>query len=115
YSGAKMVLFGGDNGSGQSVSSIYILDVASMTWTYGEPAPDARSDMACSVSGDNFIVWGGIRKTSSTESVGVSTTPLIYNLKTRQWTEKFIRIENGDRTYRGPSNNSAVVGGGVAG
>jgi hypothetical protein len=54
-----MILFGGDNGTASSVASISILDVSSMKWTNGNNAPDARSEMACSVSGDNFIVWGG--------------------------------------------------------
>ena len=53
-----MVLFGGD-GSGPSVASLSILDVPTMTWTTGKDAPDARSEMACAVAGDNFIVWGG--------------------------------------------------------
>jgi hypothetical protein len=54
-----MVLFGGDNGSGPSVASISVLDIATMVWTDGEDAPDPRSEMACTVAGDNFIVWGG--------------------------------------------------------
>lgn len=59
YNGTKMILFGGNTDTTQSVDSLYILDVPSMTWTQADSSLDARSDMACSVSGDNFIVWGG--------------------------------------------------------
>jgi hypothetical protein len=55
-----MLLFGGDTGSA-SVATLSILDVKTMAWSKAKDAPDTRSDMACSVSGDNFIVWGGKR------------------------------------------------------
>jgi hypothetical protein len=57
YNGAKMIVFGGrtpDKISGD----LYILDVATMTWTQG-PSSDPRTGMVCSVSGDNFVAWGG--------------------------------------------------------
>lgn len=43
------------------VGSIYILDIQSLTWTKGADVDPqyARSDMACGVSGDNFVAWGG--------------------------------------------------------
>lgn len=47
---------------GISKNTTYILDIPSMAWTKG-PAVDAsqsRSAMACSVSGDNFVIWGGM-------------------------------------------------------
>lgn len=57
YGGAKMVVFGGRFG-GSISGSIYILDVASMTWSEGQSS-QPRTGMVCSVSGDYFIAWGG--------------------------------------------------------
>lgn len=56
--GSKMILFGGDDGS-VSTSSLYILDVPTMTWTQATSAFEGRSGMACAVSGNSFVVWGG--------------------------------------------------------
>jgi hypothetical protein len=76
YNGTKMILFGGNTDMTQSVDTLYILDVPSMTWTQAPSSLDARSDMACSVSGDNFIVWGGKR-------TFLSLVPLLYSLRKR--------------------------------
>ncbi|KAK5823547.1 hypothetical protein F5H01DRAFT_363211 [Linnemannia elongata] len=141
YNGTKMILFGGDDGIGPSVGSISILDVASMKWTSGNdaPAPEARSEMACSAAGDNFVAWGGYKVQNAIPIVSVSTVPLVYNLKTKQWTDKFVRIPNGNMTDGGAgsgaengggdkgaggggvvgdggfSNNVAAIGGGASG
>ena len=56
-----MVVFGGVSVSRETVSGIYILDVATMAWSKGKDIDPllSRSDMVCSVAGDNFIAWGG--------------------------------------------------------
>jgi hypothetical protein len=62
YNGTKMLLFGGDSSSSEpSVGMLHILDVRNMIWskTEGVDPSLGRSSMACAVSGDNFIVWGG--------------------------------------------------------
>ncbi|KAF9983904.1 hypothetical protein BGZ75_004544 [Mortierella antarctica] len=61
YNGTKMVVFGGVNVARQTVAGIYVLDVETMIWTKGKDIDPllSRSDMACSVAGDNFIAWGG--------------------------------------------------------
>ncbi|KAF9141053.1 hypothetical protein BG015_001416 [Linnemannia schmuckeri] len=110
YNGTKMILFGGD-GSGPSVASISILDIPTMTWTNGKDAPDARSEMACSVAGDNFIVWGGYKEMLSVDSVPVPATPLIYNIKTGKWTDKFVRGTNGNKTEGGGGGSGNGSGG----
>src|SRR5689334_9737012 len=56
-----MVLFGGNPPGEDSIGTLYILDVPSMTWTQGpsiDPSQN-RSQLACTVNGDNFIAWGG--------------------------------------------------------
>ncbi|KAF8947283.1 hypothetical protein BGZ47_009671 [Haplosporangium gracile] len=105
YNGTKMILFGGD-GLGPSVASLSILDISTMTWTNGKDAPDARSEMACSVAGDNFIVWGGYKEMLSIDSVAVPATPLIYNIKSGKWTDKFVRGTNGNKTEGGTGGGS---------
>jgi hypothetical protein len=43
---------------------------------------------------------------NSTNGIAVSTIPLIYNLKTAQWTENFVRIPNGNKTDGGSGTGS---------
>lgn len=56
-----MVVFGGSITDDIQLGDIHILDVPTMTWTKGSapPVPLNRSNMACTVGGDNFIAWGG--------------------------------------------------------
>ncbi|KAF9567051.1 hypothetical protein EC968_003520 [Mortierella alpina] len=132
YNGTKMVVFGGalfpdvvtvTNGRvspAAIMGSIYILDIQSLTWTRGadtEPQ-HIRSDMACGVSGDNFVAWGGIAEhfidivvrgglrlmltrfegmiigEIHSEYIGTLGTPIIYNIKTNSWTKEFIQTVN---------------------
>jgi hypothetical protein len=61
YKGAKILLFGGDTDGvpAMSVGTLDILDVQTMKWSISTDCFEERSKVACSVSGDNFIVWGG--------------------------------------------------------
>lgn len=50
------------------------------------------------------------------DSVGVPTKPLIYNIKTGQWTEKFLRGANGgNKTDGAPGSGSGPSPGGGSG
>lgn len=55
---------------------------------------------------DLFVVRVGYKVDDSTNGIGVSTTPLIYNLKTGQWTENFVRIPNDNKTDGGSGTGS---------
>ncbi|KAF9152042.1 hypothetical protein BG015_005868 [Linnemannia schmuckeri] len=88
YSGAKMVVFGGRS-SGKISGSLYILDVPTMTWSLG-PSSQPRMAMVCSVSGDNFIVWGGVSWDDSAANVLLPGTPIVYDMYSAQWTTTFI-------------------------
>ncbi|KAG0280620.1 hypothetical protein BGZ96_001504 [Linnemannia gamsii] len=88
YNGAKMIVFGGRS-SGQVSGMLYILDVATMTWTQG-PSSQPRMAAACSVSGDNFVVWGGVSWDNTPARVLSTLTPDVYNMYTAQWTTNFI-------------------------
>ncbi|KAG0063800.1 hypothetical protein BGZ89_009606 [Linnemannia elongata] len=95
YNGTKMILFGGHEMDGISKNATYILDVPSMEWTKGSAvdASQSRSAMACSVSGDNVVIWGGIRKTGLDPAnyTTLDSTPLIFNLYFNQWVQRFER------------------------
>jgi hypothetical protein len=57
-----MLLFGGHTLDFTSFSkTLYTLNVETMTWSQEQLpiTPENRAGMACSVSGDNFIIWGG--------------------------------------------------------
>ncbi|KAF9423606.1 hypothetical protein BGZ76_003646 [Entomortierella beljakovae] len=91
--GSMMILYGGWTLDGRTLDSIFFLDPATMQWTKGpEISPtQRRGGMACSVSGDNFIVWGGDMNSTNMEAY---TTPIIYNLRTGQWTSKFVSLSS---------------------
>ncbi|KAG0276359.1 hypothetical protein BGZ96_003340 [Linnemannia gamsii] len=120
YNGTKMILFGGNTETTQSVDSLFILDVPSMSWTKAPNSLDARSDMGCSVSGDNFIVWGGYKRNPESAFVPSSPSPIIYNLNLGQWTTTFTRGSHPslsvDPTNSGGGGgvNGAAIAGGIA-
>ncbi|KAF9976775.1 hypothetical protein BGZ75_000174, partial [Mortierella antarctica] len=60
YKGTKMVVFGGRTRDNVVRGSIFFLDVLEMKWSKGPDADPSqhRSDMACAVAGDNFVIWG---------------------------------------------------------
>jgi hypothetical protein len=89
YSGTKMVLFGGSDGTGvtPSFGDIYILDVATFNWTKGETLGTGRFGSACAVSGDYFIIWGGDKGTNITNTNIAST--FVYDLKSNQWVSTY--------------------------
>ncbi|KAG0018194.1 hypothetical protein BGZ80_007467 [Entomortierella chlamydospora] len=105
-SGAKMVVFGGQNPTTTQLGGIYILDVPSLAWVEGADIGQAlsRSNMACTVSGDNFVAWGGDRFGEISEAMG---TPVIYNLKNNQWTTQF-SLSGAEAVPTGSSNKTKV-------
>ncbi|KAG0055784.1 hypothetical protein BGZ89_002276 [Linnemannia elongata] len=107
YSGTKMIVFGGRYTSGVDSGSIYILDVKTMVWTQGTAADPSqnRTGMACTVAGDNFVAWGGDYNASTSKF----TAPIIYNLKSNQWTTQFSLVPSPSITSStgAPSSTSA--------
>ncbi|KAF9201768.1 hypothetical protein BGZ49_008018 [Haplosporangium sp. Z 27] len=78
--------------TGQSPGAIenhcIVPDLSTMSWTKGSDVDPslARSNMACTVSADEFVAWGGDQYGNISESLG---TPIIYNLKTNKWVTQF--------------------------
>ncbi|KAK3839968.1 MAG: hypothetical protein J3R72DRAFT_447082 [Linnemannia gamsii] len=82
YNGTKIIVFGGVIDKYVS-SDIYILDVATLTWTKGATGPPsaARAYTACAVTNDMFVAWGGAIYVNDIFAV-VNTPTIVYNLKT---------------------------------
>ncbi|KAF9988112.1 hypothetical protein BGZ65_012168 [Modicella reniformis] len=87
YGGSKMVMFGGLKDD-KSLRDVRILDIATMNWTRGADVPpsDARDGMACAVSYDSLIVWGGVN--SNTVQLQ-DVMPLVYNIMTDKWVNEY--------------------------
>ncbi|KAK3830339.1 MAG: hypothetical protein J3R72DRAFT_257899 [Linnemannia gamsii] len=142
YEGTKMILFGGSNPTASKIfGDIHILDVPSMKWTKGKSAPIARSDMACTVAGDNFIVWAGTNNVFPEQTSPAPGPPLIYDINSNQWVQQYTRrssYKSSSAPSPSPTNglappgdtgegniggvggdssgaNGAAIGGGVAG
>ncbi|KAG0213422.1 hypothetical protein BGX28_004478 [Mortierella sp. GBA30] len=124
YGGAKMVVFGGLTQFANAVlSDIYVLDVATMTWTQGIDAgvTIARTEPACAVSNDLFIAWGG----AGVSTVISSNLTVIYNIKRNIWQSSFSPLPDpgpstgsgsgGSSSDSGNSNMGAIIGGAVGG
>ncbi|KAK3805935.1 MAG: hypothetical protein J3Q66DRAFT_360030 [Benniella sp.] len=81
YNGTKMVhIF-----IHPSMSTVYILDVATMTWK------NASSTLgfyyvACAASGDQLIIWG----LEGFKTSWRSNTTLVFNMKTGVWTSRYV-------------------------
>ncbi|KAF9431808.1 hypothetical protein BGZ76_011673 [Entomortierella beljakovae] len=123
YKGTKFVLFGGHTPARQPLGSIYVLDLASMTWTKGidiNPSLN-RNGMACAVVGDNFIAWGGGQGGTF---VAALATPVIYNLKSNLWVNEISTTSDNTPPNPGPtdtggskesSSNVGIIVGAVGG
>ncbi|KAG0199173.1 hypothetical protein BGX28_007520 [Mortierella sp. GBA30] len=134
YNGTKLVVFGGLTISTQvPLAAIYSLDVASLVWTKGADVDPTqrRSNMACAAAGENFVAWGG-----DTNGMNMNSfiKPIVYNLRTNQWTDQFTLGSPATNTGTGATStsnptdstsapksppsgdvNRAAIGGGVGG
>ncbi|KAG0243990.1 hypothetical protein BGX31_010025 [Mortierella sp. GBA43] len=89
--GKKIIMYGGYSTLLHTTfSDLYILDVATLTWTAGPSLPieNSRYGASCGVSNDQLIVWGGAFMDAASVFTA-SSTPLIYNLKTNKWVSAY--------------------------
>ncbi|KAF8961694.1 hypothetical protein BGZ46_001304 [Entomortierella lignicola] len=95
--GTKIIVFGGQTSSGTLLGSLFILNVTTMTWSQGASIDPTlnRAGMACAVSGDNLVVWGGIGPASSAAAFNA---PSIYNIRANKWTTQFSLSDISDTT-----------------
>ncbi|KAK3809158.1 MAG: hypothetical protein J3Q66DRAFT_353106, partial [Benniella sp.] len=100
YGDSIMVFIGGTRYTHQTLSYIYIFDVAKQTWKKGPLATNVFFS-SCAVSGDQFIVWGGYFVT-------------VFNMKTNKWVSRYIppRPRPTTTTLRpSPTPNGTLVSG----
>ncbi|KAF9909447.1 hypothetical protein EC991_008586 [Linnemannia zychae] len=118
YGGTKVIVFGGVTVQGTS-SEIFMLDVATLTWTQLTTGPPsaARAYAACAVTNDMFVAWGGATYANKNFTV-VDTPTIVYNLKTNgigAWQTTY----SPDKILDNGSTNStsvpvgAIIGGSV--
>lgn len=92
-----MVLFGGFTSTRAVYSDIYVLDVASMTWTKGPNAATGRAQTACGISNNQLIAWSG------RDAKDAINSTVVYNLQSSKWTP----------SYTPPSTSTSTVPGGT--
>ncbi|KAG0043240.1 hypothetical protein BGZ83_011687 [Gryganskiella cystojenkinii] len=106
----RMILFGGLVGDTVKAkvfsSSIYILDIKTLTWTKGPDAPinRARSSHACATNGDSFIVWGGRNQDGV-----MPNTLMIYNIPVGQWVQEYVVSGPVPNTTTNDNSNSSCT------
>ncbi|KAK3814518.1 MAG: hypothetical protein J3R72DRAFT_503797 [Linnemannia gamsii] len=117
YQGTKVLMFGGhifDQPLNQTTEgTLYILDVATMTWSQG-PRSQSRNGMACAVSGDNMVVWGGFTTFNSTGMYEYpSVALLVYNIRSAQWTTLYEHSKLNEKPPSSEASEAAITGGSV--
>ncbi|KAG0242838.1 hypothetical protein BGX31_011501 [Mortierella sp. GBA43] len=107
YGGKKLVLAGGEDGGQAALTSVYMLDLATATWTRMADAPRGSWFPACAANGDSFIYWGGLD--SSKDPTYSNDGPIILNMATNTWGRSFTPggpIEQGDSSAPNPKNSA---------
>ncbi|KAG0261468.1 hypothetical protein BGZ95_004226, partial [Linnemannia exigua] len=91
YGGKQFYVFGGVTKQG-ATADMYRIDVDTMKWTRLRTGPlaAARSYMACGVTNDMFVAWGGATWDGTNSRFQVVTTPLVvFNLRSGEWQSTF--------------------------
>ncbi|KAF9128430.1 hypothetical protein BGW39_005054 [Mortierella sp. 14UC] len=95
YNGTKMVLFGGTTQENVTTGEVFVLDVATLTWTKGKATGGAamsasRMFASCAVTNEMFVAYGGVTVDHGTKGWSMVKEPLVvYNLKTGEWQARF--------------------------
>ncbi|KAF8944636.1 hypothetical protein BGZ47_003964 [Haplosporangium gracile] len=114
--GSKIIVFGGripfENTTTVTsfTGTLYILDVATATWTSGQGSTP-RLYMACTIVGDQFITWGGYDGMNT-----IDGPPIIYSLSAGNWINTYTApAYYGNKTRldssQEPSKLGAILGG----
>ncbi|KAG0367363.1 hypothetical protein BGX24_003268 [Mortierella sp. AD032] len=91
YGGKQFYVFGGVTTQG-TTADMYRVDVDTMKWTRLRTGPlaAARAYMACGVTNDMFVAWGGATWDGTNKRYQVVTTPLVvFNLRSGEWQSTF--------------------------
>ncbi|KAG0021872.1 hypothetical protein BGZ81_008750 [Podila clonocystis] len=118
------LLYGGKSGS-IVFDELWSLSVTTAQWKQLPTSGSGRHSMACAVSGDTLVVWGGYIG----DTLVVDTAPLLFNLTTNRWgAAEFVPTPSRtnidpinpisptpESKIPNPSSNVAAIAGGVAG
>ncbi|KAF9109763.1 Leucine-zipper-like transcriptional regulator 1 [Mortierella sp. AM989] len=82
--GSTMVIYGGRPYDGPSSGEVFMFDTTSQIWKQGVSGPP-RLYVACTIAGDNLIIWGGI------DAYGTLASPamLIYSMSNNTWITQY--------------------------
>ncbi|KAF9193883.1 hypothetical protein BGZ49_003236 [Haplosporangium sp. Z 27] len=114
--GSTMIIFGGRPYSGIFSGEVFIFDTVGQSWRQGLTGPP-RVYVACTIAGDNLIVWGGIDANSNIASPAM----LIYNLSNNTWITQYtppasyLSSNSTSTSTNGGSNHAGAIAGGVVG
>ncbi|KAG0016097.1 hypothetical protein BGZ82_001207 [Podila clonocystis] len=104
HGGAKLILTGGGKppetvnaraprDTNVALKDIYMLDVATATWTKLPDAPSPYYKPVCAVSGDSLILYGGYSAHAGETVNGTIVTngndPSIFNLGSNTWVKEY--------------------------
>ncbi|KAF9567711.1 hypothetical protein EC968_003170 [Mortierella alpina] len=83
--GSKVVVFGGRLDNGGYAKDLWVLDVATLTWTQGPSWVEPRISTTCTVAGSMFIAWGGSNGLRT-----VDGTAILYDLDQGQYVSAYV-------------------------
>ncbi|KAF9920663.1 hypothetical protein FBU30_009480 [Linnemannia zychae] len=131
--GSKLVVYGGRTSFTNPglTGDLYILDTNTLEWTQGATG-EARSYTACTIAGNQLIVWGGKTASPAQGAPEPITTQalLIYDMNRNQWVTNYTpppptsttstgskptTTDSGTTTTPEKSTNMGAIIGGVVG
>ncbi|KAG9061056.1 hypothetical protein KI688_007685 [Linnemannia hyalina] len=83
--GSKVLIYGGRLRSNTIANDVFVLDVLGQMWTQGVSSNQSRMYTACTVAGDQLLIWGG----SGADDVAAPAEMLIYDYVKRIWTTQY--------------------------
>ncbi|CAO3566265.1 unnamed protein product [Mortierella alpina] len=83
--GTKVVVFGGRLDNGGYAKDLWVLDVATLTWSQGPSWVEPRVSTTCTVAGSTFIAWGGSNGLRT-----VDGTAILYDLDQGQYISAYV-------------------------
>ncbi|KAF8938498.1 hypothetical protein BGZ47_008556 [Haplosporangium gracile] len=82
--GTKIAIYGGRFQNKTITGELWILDLVAYTWTQGLSGPP-RYHTACTIAGDQFLVWGG----GASQSEMAPSEMLIYDFGRREYAKDY--------------------------
>ncbi|KAF9923755.1 hypothetical protein FBU30_006190 [Linnemannia zychae] len=103
--GTLIVIYGGRFRGPMYANDIYVYNVITRTWKAGPPGL-FRVYPACTISGNQLIVWGGINEFSKLVTDNIV---LIFNIDTMSWTNHFVSPLDSSRQPQPPDGTETNI------